>query len=94
MNAARARAISKPALLKRTSPERSAGEGPKQSGGRRVGSLLRRASFRVFSIAVELKSQYAVAYSRPPKGKATEKLNVSVNRRGVSLRAPNRVPGR
>jgi VWFA-related protein len=71
------------------------GEGPKQTGGWRdeivattgiVGGLQR--------LAAELKNQYAVEYSRPAKGKAIEKVNVSVARRGLNLRAPSKVPGR
>ena len=71
------------------------GEGPKQSGGWRdeivatTGIVL-----GLRRLAMELKSQYAVAYSRPPKGKATERINVSVSRRGVTLRAPSKVAGR
>ena len=71
------------------------GEGPKQSGGWRdeivatTGIVL-----GLRKLAMELKSQYAVAYSRPPKGKATERINVSVSRRGVTLRAPSKVAGR
>ena len=71
------------------------GEGPKQSGGWReeiVASTgivlgLRR-------IAAELKNQYAVEYSRPSKSKALEKINVSIKRAGVNLRAPTKVSGR
>lgn len=71
------------------------GEGPKQTGGWRdeivatTGIVL-----GLRKLAMELKSQYAVAYSRPPKGKATERINVSVSRRGVTLRAPSKVAGR
>ncbi len=71
------------------------GQGPKQTGGQRVeivatpGILL-----GLQNIATELKNQYAVAYSRQAGNKATQRLNVSINRRGVTLRAPNRVPGR
>lgn len=71
------------------------GEGPKQSGGWRetiaaapgIVQGLRR-------IAAALKNQYAVEYSRPPQGKALEKLDVSVKRRGLNLRAPTKVAGR
>jgi VWFA-related protein len=71
------------------------GEGPKQTGGWReeiVASTgivlgLRR-------LAAELKSQYVVEYSRPPKGKALERVDVGIKRRGLNLRAPSKVPGR
>jgi VWFA-related protein len=71
------------------------GEGPKQSGGwREVIVAAPGITQGLQRIAAELKAQYAVAYSRPPKGKATERLAVSINRRGVLLRAPSKVPGR
>lgn len=71
------------------------GEGPKQSGGWReeiaaapgIVSGLRR-------IATALRNQYAIAYARPDKVRQTEKINVSVKRNNVTLRAPSRVPGR
>ena len=71
------------------------GEGPKQSGGwREVIVAAPGITSGLQRIAAELKAQYAVAYSRPAKGKATERLAVSINRRGVLLRAPSKVPGR
>jgi VWFA-related protein len=71
------------------------GEGPKQTGGWReqivastgIVSGLRR-------IAGELKSQYAIDYTRATKARDIERLNVSLKRRGVNLRAPSKVPGR
>ncbi len=71
------------------------GEGPKQSGGwREVIVATPGVTVGLQRIAAELKNQYAVAYSRPPKGRSTERLDVSVKRRGVTLRAPSKVPGR
>jgi len=71
------------------------GEGPKQTGGwREVIAAAPGATSGLQRIAAELKSQYAVAYSRPTKGRATERLAVSISRRGVLLRAPSKVPGR
>jgi VWFA-related protein len=70
------------------------GQGPKQTGGQRVeivaapGILL-----GLQNIATELKNQYAVAYARQT-GKGMQRLNVSINRRGVIVRAPSRVSGR
>jgi len=71
------------------------GEGPKQTGGWRE-EIVASAGIvlGLRRIAAELKSQYAVAYSRPGKGRATEKINVSLKRRGLTLRAPTKVPGR
>lgn len=71
------------------------GDGPRQSGGwheqitASPGIVL-----GLQRIATELRSQYAVEYSRPPKGKSIERLNVSLGRRGLMLRAPTKVPGR
>ena len=71
------------------------GEGPKQSGGlREVIVAAPGITLGLQRIAAELKNQYAVAYSRAPKGRSTERLSVSIKRRGVLLRAPNKVPGR
>lgn len=71
------------------------GEGPKQSGGwREIIAAAPGITQGLQRIATELKGQYAIAYSRPPKGRATERLAVSINRRGVLLRAPNRVSGK
>lgn len=71
------------------------GEGPKQSGGQRIEIVASPGLVQGLQrIAVELKSQYAVAYSRPnAKPRATERITVSVKRRGLTLRAPSRVPG-
>lgn len=89
--------VSRPAALLQENLNLSEvlGDGPKQSGGWHeqitaspgVVLGLRR-------IASELKNQYLVEYSRPPKGKSIEKLTVSLSRRGVQLRAPTKVPGR
>ena len=91
------RAIDKPSLLLEENLNLSEvlGEGPKQSGGwREVIVAAPGITVGLQRIASELKNQYAVAYSRPPKGRPTEKLNVSVKRRGVLLRAPTKVAGR
>jgi VWFA-related protein len=71
------------------------GEGPKQTGGWRseiVASTGIVVGLR--RLATELKSQYLVEYTRPPKGKALERVDVSVKRRGLNLRAPSKVSGR
>jgi VWFA-related protein len=71
------------------------GEGPKQSGGsREIIVAAPGVTAGLQRIASELKNQYAVAYSRPPQGRSTERLTVSVKRRGVLLRAPSKVAGR
>lgn len=71
------------------------GEGPKQTGGWREEIVASTGLVPGLGrLAAELKSQYVLEYSRPPKGKPLERLNVSIKRRGLNLRAPTRVAGR
>jgi VWFA-related protein len=91
------RQIDKPSLLLEENLNLSEvlGEGPKQTGGSREMIVAAPGiTVGLQRIAAELKNQYAVAYSRPPKSRSTERLAVSVNRRGVALRAPSKVSGR
>ena len=91
------RPIDKPSLLleENLNLNEVLGEGPKQTGGwREVIAAAPGITQGLNRIAVELKAQYAVAYSREARGRATERLALSINRRGVLLRAPNKVPGR
>lgn len=89
--------VDKPAALLNENLQLSEvlGEGPKQTGGWREEIV---ASTGIVAglqrLAEELKTQYAVEYSRPPKGKPFEKISVSVKRRGLNLRAPTKVRGR
>ncbi len=70
------------------------GEGPKQSGGwREVIVAAPGITSGLQRIAAELKAHMLWRYSWLAKGKATERLAVSINRRGVLLRAPSKVPG-
>jgi VWFA-related protein len=70
------------------------GQGPKQTGGQRVEIVAAPGIvLGLQKIAVELKNQYAVAYSRQASNKGLQRLNVSISRRGVTLRAPSRVSG-
>jgi hypothetical protein len=39
-------------------------------------------------LAEELRTQYAVSFARADKPKSNDKLNVSVKRGGVNVRAP------
>jgi len=71
------------------------GEGPKQTGGWREEMVASTGLVPGLGrIAAELKNQYALEYARPAKSKPLEKLNVSVKRRGLNLRAPTKVAGR
>ena len=64
-------------------------EAPRRSGGRleQVGQASGIAR-RMTEIAYELRDQLLVTYSRPADSKAVERLDVSVKRRGLKLRAP------
>jgi VWFA-related protein len=70
------------------------GEGPKQSGGRRqelaVASGLTKA---LEAVADDLLNQYAIVYAGATDTKPSRKLNVSVKRRDVTVRAPTKVVG-
>lgn len=71
------------------------GEGPKQSGGWREEIVAAPGIVHgLRRIAAALRNQYAVAYARADKVRQTEKIDVSVKRANVKLRAPTRVPGR
>lgn len=68
-------------------------DGPRQSGGRQVGvSALSAVPRAMEQIATDLASQYLLTYARPDGAKPSDRLAVSMKRRGVTLRAPTRVP--
>jgi VWFA-related protein len=68
------------------------GDGPKQSGGRRD-EIIAAAGVAsgLEQLAEALKTQYLIEYSLPAGAKPSDKLSVSVKRRGVSLRAPTKI---
>jgi VWFA-related protein len=65
------------------------GDGSKQTGGTR-GEIVASAGIvlGLQQLAEELRSQYAVSFSRTDKPKSNDKLNVSVKRAGLNVRAP------
>ncbi len=67
------------------------GDGPKQTGGRRVeiGGLGGTIP-ELQGVAAELKQQYLITYLVPGGEKLNQRLNVSTKRRGVSVHAPSR----
>lgn len=69
------------------------GDGPKQSGGRRV-DVPATSGFpqALQQIASDLLAQYVVTYELPEGVKPDKRLNVTVKRRGVTLRAPSLIP--
>ena len=70
-------------------------EGTSLTGGRRDQILAESGlSNRMAQLADELTSQYLVAYSRPEQLIPPEKLDVSVTKPGLTVRAPKRLPAR
>jgi hypothetical protein len=71
------------------------GDGSKQSGGRRedivasAGALL-----GLQRLAEDLLHQYVIEYDLPAGTKPSDRISVSVKRKGVSLRVPARIPNR
>ena len=69
------------------------GDGPRQSGGRiepiggssAIGPAIEK-------IVGHLKQQYVVSYTLPDGVKPNDRVNVTTRRKGVTLRAPSRVP--
>jgi VWFA-related protein len=69
------------------------GDGPKQSGGRHQ-SIVASAGFiaSLQTLASELTSQYRLTYALPAGAKRTERLNVTVRRKALQVRAPSKIP--
>jgi hypothetical protein len=69
------------------------GDGPKQSGGRHQ-QIIASTGFLLGlqNLAAELTSQYRITYTLPPGVKKSEKLNVSIKRKGLVVRAPSKIP--
>jgi hypothetical protein len=73
--------------------EQVLGDGPKQSGGRRLDVTATAAMPKALQqIANELAAQYAITYTVPDGVKLDKRFSVSIKRRGVSLRAPSTIP--
>jgi hypothetical protein len=75
--------------------EQVLGDGPKQSGGRRV-EVAAAGAIRtgLQRIADDLLAQYAVTYVLPDGVKPDRRFTASVKRRGVTVRAPSAIPDR
>lgn len=69
------------------------GDGPKQSGGHRDEIIAATGiAGGLQKLADALKHQYAIEYSLPEGVKPSDKLSVTVKRKGVTLHAPTRIP--
>jgi hypothetical protein len=73
-----------------SSREQVLGDGPKQSGGRRVDVPSTGAIPKALQqIANDLLAQYAITYTLPDGVKPHKRFSISTKGRGVSLRAPS-----
>jgi VWFA-related protein len=69
------------------------GDGPKQSGGHRDEIIAATGiPAGLQQLAESLKHQYVIEYALPDGVKPADKLSVTVKRKGVTLRAPTRIP--
>jgi len=69
------------------------GDGPNQSGGRHQSIVASTGILMPLqNLASELANQYRVSYTLPPAAKRAERLNISVKRRGLVVRAPSKLP--
>jgi Ca-activated chloride channel family protein len=79
-------------LQENLSLQKVLGDGPRQSGGRHMeiaptaGSLV-----ELQNLASELLQQYQVSYTLPAGARPSDRIAISIKRRGVSVRAPTRV---
>jgi hypothetical protein len=69
------------------------GDGPKQSGGRHQ-SIVASTGFLLGlqNLASELTSQYRVTYTLPAGARRSERLSVTIKRKGTVVRAPVKLP--
>jgi len=71
------------------------GDGSKQSGGSREDIVASAGALQGLQrLAEDLLHQYVLEYDLPPGTKPSDRISVSVKRKGVSLRAPARIPNR
>lgn len=82
-------------LTDQSGREQVLGDGPKQSGGRRI-EVPSTGAFpkTMLTFADELRSQYAITYVLPDGVKPDKRFSISSKRKGISLRAPNSIPDR
>jgi VWFA-related protein len=88
-------AVQRPSALlqENLSLQRVLGDGPKQSGGRHMEIAPAAGSLQdLQQLASDLTQQYRVSYTLPPGTKRSDRVSVSVSRKGVSVRAPSRIP--
>jgi len=68
-------------------------DGAKQSGGRRTEVVTTAAIPKALQqVADDLASQYAISYSLPDGVKPDKRVNVSIDRKGLTMRVPAGMP--
>jgi VWFA-related protein len=71
------------------------GDGSKQSGGRRVEVMVVTGFPQALQqVASDLSSQYLITYTLPEGVRPSDRISVSLNKPGATLRAPSRVPNK
>jgi VWFA-related protein len=68
------------------------GDGAKESGGHHDQVIATTLSKALEQLADELLHQYEITYTLPDGVKPSDRLSVSSKRKGVTLRAPSRLP--
>ena len=68
------------------------GEGSRESGGRHVQTVAPSLEDLVKQIASEIGNRYEITYTIAQAGRPNDKLELSTNRKGVTVLAPVRVP--
>jgi hypothetical protein len=83
------------ALSEQSGREQVLGDGPRQSGGRRIEVPSTGAFPKALQqIADDLLAQYAITYTLPEGVKPDKRFSISSKRRGVTLRAPSAISDR
>ena len=82
-------------LTDQSGREQVLGDGPKQTGGRRIEVPSTGAFPKTMQqFADELRAQYAVTYVLPDGVKPDKRFGISSKRKGITLRAPSAIPDR
>jgi hypothetical protein len=81
------------AMTDQSGREQILGDGPKQSGGRRI-EVPTTGAFpkALLQVADDLLAQYVVTYTLPDGVKPDKRFGISSKRKGVTLRAPAAIP--
>ncbi len=73
--------------------EQVLGDGSKQSGGRRIEVVTTAAIPKALQqVADDLAAQYAISYALPDGVKPDKRVNVNLDRKGLTIRVPGGMP--